>query len=115
MAHQRRCPPWSQPEKTMNQVRTRLEEPVSGWGTAPVHSDVGINICLHSGTIDKVLAGLTIANGAAAMGTPAQIFFAVWSPSILMGTTKRDRSEPPRDTEVRSSWRSCRVRACRLP
>lgn len=43
----------------------------------------GIAIIMHSNDLDRVLAAMTVANGAAMMGTPVKIFFAFWGVSVL--------------------------------
>jgi peroxiredoxin family protein len=54
------------------------EEPTS---SAPVQS--GLSMVVFSGDLDKVLAAMIIANGAAAMDLPVNIFFTFWGLNVL--------------------------------
>jgi peroxiredoxin family protein len=49
--------------------------------TEPVPS--GLSMVVFSGDLDKVLAAMIIANGAAAMDLPVNIFFTFWGLNVL--------------------------------
>jgi peroxiredoxin family protein len=49
--------------------------------TEPVQS--GLSMVVFSGDLDKVLAAMIIANGAAAMDLPVSIFFTFWGLNVL--------------------------------
>ena len=53
----------------------------------PVSPDASINgglsICLQTSDMDRALAALTIANGAAAMGQRVRVYFAFWGVTVL--------------------------------
>jgi len=42
-----------------------------------------MTLVLHSGDVDKVMAALTIAIGAASMGTETHLMFSFWSTPVL--------------------------------
>ena len=46
-------------------------------------SPSGLSMVVFSGDLDKVLAAMTIANGAAAMDLPVSIFFTFWGLNVL--------------------------------
>jgi peroxiredoxin family protein len=54
------------------------EEPAT---TTPTQS--GLSMVVFSGDLDKVLAAMIIANGAAAMDLPVNIFFTFWGLNVL--------------------------------
>ncbi len=54
------------------------EEPTAA---EPVAS--GLSMVVFSGDLDKVLAAMIIANGAAAMDLPVNIFFTFWGLNVL--------------------------------
>ncbi len=54
------------------------EEPTN---TQPVQN--GLSMVVFSGDLDKVLAAMIIANGAAAMDLPVSIFFTFWGLNVL--------------------------------
>ena len=45
-------------------------------------------IVMFSGDLDKVMAGLIIANGAAAMGSEVTMFFTFWGINVLRKAKK---------------------------
>ena len=49
--------------------------------TEPAQS--GLSMVVFSGDLDKVLAAMIIANGAAAMDLPVNIFFTFWGLNVL--------------------------------
>ncbi len=51
--------------------------------TAPTHSFDGSTQVLFSGDLDKAIASMIIANGAAAMGKKVSIFFTFWGLNVL--------------------------------
>ncbi|MCF6313004.1 MAG: FAD-dependent oxidoreductase [Verrucomicrobiales bacterium] len=59
-----------------------LSQAVAG-SCAPVRAGSGTSLVIFSQEMDKVLAGLVIANGAAAMGGPVTIFFTFWGINAL--------------------------------
>ena len=56
----------------------------------------GVAIILFSSELDKVLAALTIANGAAAMDLPVSMFFTFWGLNVLR------RNEPVRSSQKKT-------------
>ena len=70
----------------MNQIRhEELDDAIETLSAHPApEPGVGVNICLDSNQQDRLLAALTIANGTAAMGIPAQVFFAAWGTTVLV-------------------------------
>ena len=55
------------------------EEAPEGTETSPR----GMSMVVFSGDLDKVLAAMIIANGAAAMDLPVNIFFTFWGLNVL--------------------------------
>lgn len=51
--------------------------------TAPEPPASGVSMVVFSGDLDKVLAAMIIANGAAAMDMPVHIFFTFWGLNTL--------------------------------
>lgn len=51
-----------------------------------------VSIILFSGDLDKAMAALTIANGAAGGGMPVTVFFTFWGLSLLRRTKGRGHS-----------------------
>ena len=45
----------------------------------PAQASSGVALMFHSCDLDRVLAGMTLATGAASMGEPARLFFAFWA------------------------------------
>lgn len=60
----------------------------------------GKTIIVFSGDLDKVLAGLIIANGAAAMGRPVTMFFTFWGLTAL----RKPKKQPVRKTFMESMF-----------
>jgi peroxiredoxin family protein len=52
-------------------------------GNRPANVSTGLSILVMSSDLDKILAALVIANGAAAMEMPVTIFFAFWGINAL--------------------------------
>jgi peroxiredoxin family protein len=50
---------------------------------SPESSPNGLSMVVFSGDLDKVLAAMIIANGAAAMDLPVSIFFTFWGLNVL--------------------------------
>jgi len=51
--------------------------------TTPETAVSGLSMVVFSGDLDKVLAAMIIANGAAAMDLPVSIFFTFWGLNVL--------------------------------
>ena len=49
----------------------------------PEQTANGVSMVVFSGELDKVLAAMIIANGAAAMDMPVNIFFTFWGLNVL--------------------------------
>jgi len=67
---------------------TALERPV---GSSEAPTTDKISIVVYSGSLDRILATLNIATGAAAMGTEVNLFFTFWGTAALRkpGTSRR--------------------------
>jgi peroxiredoxin family protein len=50
-----------------------------------------LTLLIHGAHLDRVLAALSIANGAASMGTQVRIFLAFWGPVILRKSSAKAR------------------------
>jgi len=50
---------------------------------SPEQAAKGLSMVVFSGDLDKVLAAMIIANGAAAMDLPVSIFFTFWGLNVL--------------------------------
>ena len=64
----------------------KVRRPENGTGTAPVAQSANsqdATLVIFSQELDKVLAGLVIANGALAMGGQATLFFTFWGLNAL--------------------------------
>ncbi len=77
-------------ERAKGQVRARLRRPVGGLAAAPDPTSIGeptrrkgATLVVFSGEMDKVMASLVIANGAAAMGGKVTMFFTFWGINAL--------------------------------
>lgn len=79
-------------ERAKGQVKARLRRPADGAGatTPPAASASsaaarrkGATVVVFSGEMDKVMASLVIANGAAAMGGRVTMFFTFWGINAL--------------------------------
>ncbi len=83
-------------------VRARLRKgaaPATAASHAPAKPASGATLVVFSCELDRVLASLVIANGAAAMGGPVTLFFTFWglnalrrdNPGPMKGKTLMDR------------------------
>ncbi len=75
-------------DKSATGVVARLQKPVSAAPATPAISSAdgrrkGATIVVFSGEMDKVMAALVIANGAAAMGGQVTLFFTFWGINAL--------------------------------
>jgi peroxiredoxin family protein len=64
------------------EAELRLASPTEEPGTAKPAQE-GLSMVVFSGELDKVLAAFIIANGAAAMDLPVNMFFTFWGLNVL--------------------------------
>lgn len=81
-------------ERVKGLVKARLRRPAAGATSAPVIDGAGrrkgATVVVFSGEMDKVMASLVIANGAAAMGGAVTMFFTFWGINAL----RREQAVP---------------------
>jgi hypothetical protein len=71
-------------------VEAALAGPPAAPAAAPAPDK--LSLVLYSGELDKVLAALTIATGAANLGTEVTIFFTFWAtPALRRGSLHSKR------------------------
>ena len=63
-------------------ITQREDERLSQMASAETQTD-RLSLVLYSGTLDKLLAGMNIATGAAAMGAEVHLFFTFWATAAL--------------------------------
>jgi len=61
--------------------------------TAPMPAEGRLTIVLHSGDLDRLLAAMTMATGAASTGIDVSLFFAFWATAALRGEPTRRRRD----------------------
>jgi peroxiredoxin family protein len=88
-------------EKTLEERLEVLEAALHFAGPAPAETDpVAANrVCMvvFSGDLDKLLAALTMATGASAMGTDVCLFFTFWATPILCRAKRSNAKRPMMD------------------
>ena len=60
-----------------------LEAALEAAYVAPAQRDDGVCMVVFSGDLDRILAALTIATGAAGMGAEVDLFFTFWATAFL--------------------------------
>jgi peroxiredoxin family protein len=69
--------------------RSSLEARVERLERERPHARPGLSIVVASGDLDRLMAALVLANGAATMGQPVDMFFSFWATAALV-------RDPPR-------------------
>ena len=71
-------------------LEERIEALEASFRNRPAQLVAPAKVCLvvFSGDLDKLLAALTIATGAASMGTEVSLFFTFWATAALRGESE---------------------------